>query len=162
MDINLQQYCDNESVENLLDTCFGKDRHKKAAYGLRDGVDAITNLSFTMKSEDVVIGTLRFWSVVVDGVDALLLGPIAVSPKLQGQGYGITLMRHGLECAKQLGHERVILVGDEAYYNKVGFCRELVLNITIEGQVDESRILGLELRTGAFNDINGRLEKRTT
>lgn len=162
MYINLQNDGDDESIGNLLDICFGKDRYSKAAYGLRDGVDPIANLSFVMNSDDHLVATLRFWPAIVDEFDVLLLGPIAVSPELQGQGHGIALMRFGLERAKLLGHKRVILVGDESYYNKVGFRRDLAYNISIKGQVDENRILGLELLKGCLGGISGCLEKKTT
>lgn len=162
MDINLQNDDDCKSVDDLLDTCFGKDRYKKAAYRLRDGVGPVDTLSFVMRSNGILAATLRFWPAVIGGRDGLLLGPIAVSPELQGQGHGISLMRYGLERAKLLGHERVILVGDESYYSKVGFRRDLALNIAIKGQDDESRILGLELREGSLRGLRGTLEKETT
>lgn len=157
--IELQQGSDKVAVEDLLDLTFGKDRFDKAAYSLREGVEAIDDLSFVVRRDGDVIATLRFWPVVIEDADALLLGPIAVLPELQGQGYGINLMKHGLSKAKELGHSRVILVGDEPYYKKIGFSREMALSLSMEGQADESRLLACALSQGAFDGVKGLISK---
>lgn len=160
--IELQQGSDKVAVEDLLDLTFGKDRFDKAAYSLREGVEAIDDLSFVVRRDGNVIATLRFWPVVIEDADALLLGPIAVLPELQGQGYGINLMKHGLGKAKELGHSRVILVGDEPYYKKIGFSREMALSLSMEGQADESRLLACALSQGAFDGVKGLISKPST
>ena len=159
MDIVLQNKSDDDDIEALLDKAFGEARFNKAAYRLRAGVSALSDLSFIIRKKDVLIASLRFWPVEVAGNDALLLGPIAVLPALQGQGYGIRLMRHGLEAAKSFSHKRVVLVGDEPYYSRVGFNRKCAENITMHGQKDESRILALELDAGAFDGVSGVISK---
>ncbi len=155
MDIVLQQDEDNLAVEELLDLAFGKDRYKKAAYAFRRGVDPVAALSFVIKGKDELIATLRFWPVFVGSHDALMLGPIAVKPELQGHGHGIRLMKHGLQKAREMGYTRVILVGDEQYYGRLGFNRDCVRDITMKGQDDVSRLLGLELLSGSFYRVIG-------
>lgn len=159
MDIKFERKNDKEEVEALLDLAFGKDRFKKAAYALREGVDPIAELSFVIRDDEKLIASLRFWPAQINGLKVLLLGPIAVLPELQGKGYGIGLMKHGLAEAKKLGYERVVLVGDEAYYRRVGFSRDLARYITMDGQKDESRILGHELVEGALNNVKGMILK---
>ncbi len=159
MDICLQKDNDAQDVEALLDLAFGPNRHEKAAYTYRENVPAIKELSFVTYESGNVIATLRFWPVTIGGKDCLLLGPIAVVPELQGKGYGITLMKHGLAKAKELGHTRVILVGDEPYYSRVGFSRDMAKKITMKGQKDESRILALELLNGSFRNVFGEVKK---
>ncbi|MCC3859591.1 GNAT family N-acetyltransferase [Pseudemcibacter aquimaris] len=155
--IEIQNRSDDMVVEKLLDKAFGRDRFKKAAYALRDGIDPIAALSFVVRKNDGIVATLRFWPVKISGHDALLLGPIAVLPELQGQGYGINLMKYGLNKAKVLGHTRVVLVGDEPYYKKVGFSRDLARSLHMPGQDDESRLLASELIPGAFQGISGNI-----
>jgi predicted N-acetyltransferase YhbS len=53
----------------------------------------------------------------------LLLGPLAVEPALRGRGIGISLMQRGIEEARSLPYDAVLLVGDEPYYAKVGFAK---------------------------------------
>ena len=42
---------------------------------------------------DEIIGTVRLWNVSAGGRDALLLGPLAISPERQSEGLGGKLMR---------------------------------------------------------------------
>ena len=164
MNVRLQTDNDTADIENLLDMAFGTDRLSKAAYSLREGVDAVPALSFVIDMGGNITGTLRFWEITIDNncksVDGLLLGPIAILPRLQGLGLGIKLMNSGLAEAKKLGHKRVLLVGEEAYYKRIGFSRDIAKNITIPGQLDESRILAKELVKGSMCNIVGAVQKR--
>lgn len=159
MNIILQNEVDIPQIEALLDMTFGQERFHKAAYVFRDGVDAVENLSFIIKDKGELVATLRFWITKVMNFEVLLLGPIAVHPTYQGKGYGLELMRYGLEQAKVHGHSRVVLVGDERYYSKLGFSRSCAQNIHMPGQIDESRLLALELIEGAFQGVSGDLSK---
>jgi len=161
-EIELQNNEDLKDVETLLDLAFGEDRFSKAAYGLRDGIEPLSDLSFIIRDKGEIIATLRFWPIKIKEHSALLLGPIAIKPDLQGLGYGIALMKHGLKQAKSLGHSRVVLVGDEAYYKRVGFCRELAVNISMAGQDEEHRLLAKELALGAFDKVKGLIQKDYT
>ena len=44
---------DPAAVEALLDRAFGRDRHGRTAYRLRDGVESIPGLSFAAIEDDV-------------------------------------------------------------------------------------------------------------
>lgn len=151
-------------IEGLLDETFGKERIIKTAYRLRDGVEPVAELCFVMTDRSELVASLQFWPILIQqeqgkSLEALLLGPIAVKQDLRGQGHGIGLMRHALEKARLLGHERVILVGDEAYYKRVGFCRSLAQGLSMPGPVDENRLLGHELVEGALKDVQGQITK---
>ena len=69
-----------------------------------------------------IVGTVRLWNVTAGpGRPALMLGPLAVDPSLQGLGVGSKLMREALDRAAALGHRAVLLVGDAPYYARFGF-----------------------------------------
>jgi len=150
-------------IDKMLDEAFGADRFDKTAYRLRDGVSAVQDLSFIVRSGDSVKASLQFWPILIkDGeraLEAILLGPIAVARDYRGQGIGLKLMTHGLEKAKEFGHQRVILVGDESYYQKVGFSRNLALGLAMPGPVDKDRLLAQELVPGAMKDVKGMISK---
>ncbi len=154
---------DISKIEEILDQAFGIDRHSKAVYSLRAGVVALSELSFAIRREGTIIASLQFWPVVIRDRqadhDALLLGPIAVRQAWRGQGIGLMLMDHGLNRAKELGHSRVILVGDESYYQKVGFCRRLAIGLDMPGPVDERRLLAQELVPGAMDGVKGMISR---
>ncbi len=170
MIISLEEPRHAAAIETLLDRSFGPDRFKKTAYKLRDGVDPIPELSLVAIEHDefgneILEGTIRYWPVTIggpvagSGVPALLLGPIAVTERLQGGGLGSKLIRMSLNKAAALGHRAVILVGDAPYYARFGFTRELTLGMALPGPVDLDRFLGLELAPGALAGAAGMVGK---
>jgi predicted N-acetyltransferase YhbS len=128
---------------------------------LREGVAPDARLSFVAENPEThgLVGAVRFWPVIVGRRLALLLGPLAVDPKLRGRGIGIALMQRGLEEARALGYESVVLVGDEPYYAKVGFKKLKSGQIRFPGPVDGSRLLGLALKDGALETLSGDVQR---
>lgn len=156
---------DTADIEKLLDLSFGSDRLQKTTYRLRDGVPPVRELCYVLREDGVLRGSIAFWPIEIrreDGgarVPALLLGPLAVDPRLRGQGLGLRLMTLGLERARELGHEIVILVGDLPYYSRFGFRRAAPGQFIFPGPVDEDRILMQELVPGALEGVSGYVEK---
>ncbi|WP_207455950.1 N-acetyltransferase [Azospirillum sp. SYSU D00513] len=160
MIITLEETRHAQPIEALLDRAFGPDRFKKTAYKLREGIAPLPELGFVAIEHDehgneVLEGTIRYWPVEVGGNPSLLLGPIAVSERLQGAGLGSKLIRMSLNKAAAMGHRSVILVGDAPYYARFGFSRSLTLDMQLPGPVDLDRFLGLELVPGALAGVSG-------
>ena len=93
----------------------------------------------------------------VAGRDVLLLGPVAVHPIAQGEGLGAALIRDTLERAAELGHERVLLVGDAPYYSRFGFSR--LDEVEMPPPTNPDRVLGLELVPGAWTGVTGEVTR---
>ena len=144
--------------ETLLDRCFGRARWFKTCQRLRRDRLPAEGLSFVVRENGRMLGTVRLWHIDAgEGRPALLLGPIAVSPERQGRGIGSALMRHALDAAKAQGHKAVLLVGDAPYYERFGFDEALVGKLEMPGPVDKARFLGIELVPGALNGAEGRV-----
>lgn len=159
--IGLEQPKHSAIIDALNDEAFGPDRQKKTVYRFRDGVEHLKDLALVAEDEDGNFrGTLRFWPVQIGGTPALLLGPLTVVGGLRKTGVGTRLMRAGLDRAKALGHRIVILVGDEPYYSRFGFRRDLAVPLSLPGPVDLARFLALELVPGALDGLSGMVEKR--
>jgi predicted N-acetyltransferase YhbS len=143
--------------EALLDRAFGRGRNRKTSQRFREGRLPAEGLAFTALSKSGrVIGTLRMWNVIAGSAgQALLLGPLAVDGRHQGRGLGRAMMDHALNMAKVLGHNSVLLVGDEPYYGRFGFTRNVVADLHLPGPVDRNRFLGLELAPGALDGAEG-------
>lgn len=142
--------------EALLDRCFGEGRFGKTSERLREGRAPADELSLVVERLGRLVGTIRLWHVAAgDGRPALLLGPVAVAPELQGLGLGGKLVREALARAAELGHRAVILVGDEPYYRRFGFSREAVGGLSLPGPYAAERFLGLELARGALSGAQG-------
>jgi predicted N-acetyltransferase YhbS len=149
---------DGWEVETLLDTCFAPGRTALSSYRLRDGVDPVRPLCLVVRDGDgTLAGAIRFWPVRAAGRPALLLGPVAVHPTRQGEGLGALLIRESLAEARRLGWERVMLVGDAPYYGRFGF-RKLP-DIVMPPPTNPDRVLGLELRPGAWMGAAGAVER---
>jgi predicted N-acetyltransferase YhbS len=147
---------DAAARESLLDQAFGEGRFAKTAQRLRDGRLPSHGLSFVATEDRRVIGTVRLWDVIAGPKQpALLLGPIAVACDRQGQGVGGKLMRHCLRAAGKLGHEAVLLVGDEPYYSRFGFSAEATAGLWLPGPYERNRLLARELIPGALTDARG-------
>jgi predicted N-acetyltransferase YhbS len=152
---------DEPGVMRLVDQGFGPGRFAKTAYRLREGVAPDSRLSFVAQDSQTqaLLGSVRFWPVRIGESLCLLLGPLAVEPKLRGQGIGISLMQTGIEEAKKLGYEAVVLVGDEPYYAKVGFARLPAGRVRFPGPVDPARVLGLALKPNALVSLAGEVAR---
>jgi len=143
---------DAPAREALLDACFGEERFRKTCQRLREGRKPADRLSLTLQDGDGdLIGTVRLWHVTAGpNRPALLLGPIAIEPSLQGLGLGSKLMRAALKRAAARGHRAVLLVGDAPYYERFGFSQEATERLWLPGPYQLERFLGLELRRGAL------------
>lgn len=65
-----------------------------------------------------------FCDVVAECAGAALLGPLAVAPAWQRQGIGTALTQAGMQRLKDAGVSHVFVLGDPAYYGRLGFMPE--------------------------------------
>ena len=151
-----ETFRDIEAREALLDACFGDERYRKTSERLREGRRPANGLSLTLDMDGRPIGTVRLWHVSAGpGRSALLLGPIAIDPALQGLGLGSKLMLAALNRAAALGHCAVLLVGDAPYYERFGFSAELTDGLWLPGPYEHERFVALELQPGALAGARG-------
>ncbi len=58
---------------------------------------------------------------------AALLGPLVVNVSNQKQGIGSAVVRHGLRQLEHAGVIQVFVLGDPAYYQRLGFQKEVIV-----------------------------------
>ncbi len=139
----------------LLDRTFGHDRWQKTVYRLRVGAPPAA-LSFSaVNDEGSLLGSLRFWPVAIGDSPAILLGPLAVEPTLQGQGIGKSLVTHGLARARDLGHRVCLVVGAAGYYRPFGFTSAAAAGIILPGPVEPERFQVAGLVPGGLEGVSG-------
>lgn len=142
---------DPQAIESLLDRAFGTDRRARTAYRLREGVEAIAELSFAALLEDgSLAGTIQCWPVSFacdDGTSIPLnmVGPVAVEPDLQQGGIGKALMEHMLAAVPGCGTpgcDALMLVGDPEYYARFfGFSSDKTSGWRLPGPFEPRRLL---------------------
>ncbi len=151
---------DDALIGPLLDRCFGFDRHHKTVYRLREGAAPIDRLSFVALAPDEgLLGSLRFWPIRIGAAPAILLGPLAVEPALQGAGIGRGLLRHGLTRAKRLGARICAVVGAPDYYAPFGFENAAGRGLVLPGPVAPERFQVLEIVPEALAGVSGLIDK---
>lgn len=138
---------DGDAVERLLDDAFGRDRHRRTAYLIREGTAAIPALSFAALDGGTLIGSIQCWPVRLarddGGTDPLVMvGPIAVDPSRQGMGIGQDLTGHAVRVAEQIGAPPLMLIGDPEYYGRFfGFDARATALWRAPGPVEQRRLL---------------------
>ena len=148
---------DAQAIERLNERTFGPGRFVLSAYRLREHVDHLLDLSFTAHIGTLLVGSVRQLPVCVGDTAALLLGPLTVEQPFRKHGIGRTLLDRALTDARAGGHRLVVLVGDEAYYSRVGFKPVPKGRATMPGPVDYRRLLVAELADGAFDGVCGAI-----
>jgi predicted N-acetyltransferase YhbS len=92
---------------------------------------------------------------------ALLLGPLAVEPEWAGRGFARRLVAEALDAARQEGEVLVLLVGDMAYYGRLGFVQVPRGQIQLPGPVDPTRLLAAELEPRSMEKFRGMVAARS-
>jgi predicted N-acetyltransferase YhbS len=148
---------DAQAIERLHERTFGPGRFVLSAYRLREHVDHRLDLSFTARIGTLLVGSVRQLPILIGDTPALLLGPLTVEPPFRSRGIGRALLDRALKDAKAKGHRLVLLVGDEAFYGRVGFKMIAKGRVKMPGPVDFKRLLIAELVDGAFADVSGAI-----
>ena len=121
-----------DMIEQLLDRVFGEDRHARTAYRIRAGMEWLEALSFAaLDADDMLVATIQCYPVALldrEGrpVPLVMVGPVAVIPERQGEGFGVGLMTAMLDAERRMAADGApamaqVLIGDAEYYGRWGF-----------------------------------------
>lgn len=138
----------DSAISELLDAAFGPDRHGRTAYRIRLGMAWLTELSFAAWDETATLaGTLQSWPVALHGADGsqtplIMVGPVAVHPRLQLSGIGRALMDRLIETVDAAPTPPLMMIGDPEYYNRFwGFSADATAGWSVPGPVEQRRLL---------------------
>jgi putative acetyltransferase len=147
---------DDRAIQHLNDAAFGGTDESRLIEELRAaGLVAVELVAV----DPVVDGHILFSAldVTVGGksVRALALAPMAVQPHRQRQGIGGTLVRAGLQRARDGGWQAVVVLGHQDYYPRFGFSAALARSL--EAPFSGASFMALELQRGALRGGRGRV-----
>ena len=137
---------DGPLVDALIARAFGPGRFTKASERVREFATFAPELSVCAWSPhpqlgERLLGCARMWRVRVGGVPATFLGPFAVELGERNAGFGARMINRACEAAAAAGETHVVLVGDEAYFGRVGFAAAPGRQVVMPGPVDQRRVL---------------------
>lgn len=135
-------------VEALLDRAFEPERHKRTAYKVREGTDWLPGLSFAaIDGDEHLVGTIQCWPVALTDPQGrahpmIMVGPVAVLPEHQGQGYGKALMTASLAALSPQAPLPQVMIGDPEYYGRFwGFTNKHTGGWNLPGPFEQRRLL---------------------
>ena len=147
---------DMPAIRALSALVFGPGRFVRTAYRVREGTPDISPFCRVGVAEERLVASIRMTEIAIGGeTGALLLGPLAVSPRFENQGHARRLIAESVDTAKAAGRRLVLLVGDMPYYGRLGFVPVPVGRVILPGPADPARLLALELSPGALSHAAG-------
>jgi putative acetyltransferase len=96
-------------------------------------------------SEGTVVAHAPLTRCHVDGAPALALAPCAVLPRVQRSGAGSAAIRAGLEAARAMGENLVLVLGHADYYPRFGFTAASTFGIRPSFEVPDDAMMALAL-----------------
>lgn len=113
---------DAPKIDRLLRETFGGNDEAELVRYLRE--DGLLTLGMVATDDDGnVIGYAAFSPVTVMNEDRQWVGlaPVAVDSHYQRQGIGKALIYDGLDSLNEFSYAAVVVLGDPAYYARLGF-----------------------------------------
>lgn len=138
--IRLETGTDATEIKRLLGLGFAASHAQRNIWQLRQGAP-VAELCLVAQADAGLLGSIRYWPLVIAGLPSLLLGPLAVDPAVRGQGIGRQLVLDSLEKARVMGHWRWCFVsGERDYYPKLGFTKIAAADIDLPAPIEEERL----------------------
>lgn len=128
----------------------------------------LPELSYALLDDaDAFVGLLQSWPVALhrdDGAQTplIMVGPVAVIPERQGEGFGKLLMDRLIFDADTLADAPLMMIGDPEYYGRFwGFSADATALWLAPRPVEQRRLLARDVpRAAALEAIGGRLGPR--
>ena len=120
-DIRVSEPNDQAAIATIYPAAFPEEDLLPLVRELLSAGPAVISLVATVGSE--LVGHVAFTICGIDdGPDTVaLLAPLAVTPNRQRNGIGRAIVEAGLQRLQEAGVIRVYVLGDPAYYGRLGF-----------------------------------------
>ena len=150
---------DRAAIYGVNARAFGRDNEARLVDALRATNAFIPDLSLVAERGGQVLGYVLFSRLAIDAasgaIAALALAPVAVEPDHQQRGIGSSLIRFGLDRAREHGHRVVIVLGRATYYSRFGFAPADHRGIAAPFPVSRESFMYLDLVAGASAEAAG-------
>ena len=127
LEIRESVQADVAAIESLYPEAFPQEDLLPLVRDLVQDADIAISLVGAMDTKIVAHAIFTRCGVIGSSIKAALLGPLAVAPAWQRQGIGSAIVRAGLQRLTDEGVELVCVLGDPAYYSRLGFAPETLV-----------------------------------
>lgn len=150
---------DAAGIDALLRRCFPTSAEAELTQALRE--DGLLTLGVVATDDEgQVLGYAAFSPVTMQGEDRNWVGlaPLAVDESLRGQGIAKQLVYEGLDTLNEFGYSAVVVLGDPALYNHLGFEPAARHGLHCRWPGSEAAFQVYPLADNAFDGAEGRIE----
>lgn len=135
------------AIHTINAAAFDTEAEADLVHALRADAQAwIEGLSIlTQTDHGRVVGHALFTRCHVDGAPALALAPCAVLPAFQRTGAGAAAIHTGLEKARHMGENLVLVLGHADYYPRFGFTPASGFGVRAPFEVPDEAMMALAL-----------------
>lgn len=146
---------DHAGIRAVVEAAFGRPDEADLVDALR--AEGASLVELVAAAEDgAVLGHVLFTALGIErpgagqgtGVRAAALAPLSVRPDAQRQGMGSALVTRGVEDCRRIGVAAVVVLGDPAYYPRLGFRADLAAGL--DTPFPGPAFMALELVPGAL------------
>jgi predicted N-acetyltransferase YhbS len=137
--IRPQSLHDEQDIHRLMGLGFAPSHSGRAIWKLRQS-QPVGHLSLVADAGDHLLGSIRYWPIMVGGRPSILLGPLAVDPNVRGMGIGVALVQESLNLANKGDWEWCFISGEPNYYLKFGFQPVSYDDISLHDWIEPERL----------------------
>lgn len=145
IDIRPETPADHAAIRRVVTRAFGSTVEADLVDRLRTGGDLL--LSLVATTADMLVGHVAFSRLLVEAEPepfaAVALAPIAVDPDHQRHRIGRQMIQAGHGRLAMRGEALFVVLGDPAYYARLGYRRELAEGFKSTWQGDTLQALAL-------------------
>ena len=159
--IRKEEEKDHKQIYEVNKLAFQQENESKLIEKIRKSENFIPELSIVAEIDNRIVGHILFSKIKIIGdsdYESLALAPMAVIPEFQKRGIGSELIKKGIDKAKELGFDSIIVLGHKEYYPKFGFQRASKWNIKCPFEVPDDVFMAIELTEKAFEGKAGTVE----
>ena len=157
---------DYRAVEALTREAFwnhhvpGCDEHY-LAHTLRQHEAFVPELCFVAEEAGTLVGSVMYAKahIALDAggrMPVLTFGPLSVLPARQRQGIGKRLVQHTRTLAAAMGYAAILIYGDPAIYQRMGFVPAERYGIATADNLYHDALQAFALQAGALDGAAGR------
>lgn len=118
---------DSAAIESLYPEAFPDEDLLPVVRDLLNDTGVVTSFVATIDTRFVGHVIFTRCGVVGNSANVSLLGPLAIAPAWQRQGIGSVVVQTGLRRLAESGVSLVLVLGDPAYYGRLGFLPEFAV-----------------------------------